>query len=59
MAQAIAGPSGSNKTGRPKKGGKNALNSSKFKRITEKQKLEALERNAMTFVRFSLESLYD
>jgi hypothetical protein len=56
MARVIAGPSGSNKTGRPKKRKQNALNSSKIKRTTEKQKIEALERDAMTFVRFSFVS---
>jgi hypothetical protein len=49
MAQAL-GPSGFNRKGRSKKSAKNVPNSSKLKKISEKQKIEALERDAMTFV---------
>jgi hypothetical protein len=52
MAQAVAGPSGFSNKGKSKK----TLNKpkiSKLKRISEKQKIEALERDAMNFVSVS------
>jgi hypothetical protein len=51
MASALGGPSGQSKKGRSKKALKNAPNTSKLRRISEKQTIEALERDAINFVR--------
>jgi len=50
MDQALPGASAHSKKGRSKNTVKNAANSSKLKRKTETLKIEALERDAMTFV---------
>jgi hypothetical protein len=50
LAQAQAGPSGQNIKQKSKKGPKNFVNSSKVKKLSEKQKIEELERDAASFV---------
>lgn len=50
LAQAHAGPSGQNKKYNAKKNQKNVVKSSKVKKLSEKQKIDALERDAANFV---------
>jgi hypothetical protein len=50
MTQTVAGPFSFSKKGRSKNTLKNAPNPSKLRRLSEKQKIEALEKAALNFV---------
>lgn len=59
LAQVHAGPSGQNKKfKKAKKNQKNVVKSSKVKKLSEKQKIDALERDVADFVSTNSERLW-